>query len=201
MVLTQTGRLFAGLIAISALGAQAVQTILDLQDGMGLFQSLWRQARYFTVLMVVTTGVTYAVMLVQDRDRSAAWLAALTSWIVMVGLVYHALLASDHSPTGIRAIINVIQHTAVPLAALFYWVAFAPKSGLTFAHPAIWVICPLGYAAFALVRGLFDDTFPYFFLNPETTGWFGVLAYLIGLGALFYVAGALLVIAAKRLDR
>ena len=29
MVLTQTGRLFAGLIAISALGAQAVQTILD----------------------------------------------------------------------------------------------------------------------------------------------------------------------------
>lgn len=198
MSMTSTQRLFALLIAVAALGAQMTQTILDLGEGMGLFQSLWRQARYFTVLMVVTTGITFALMVLRNRHSSANWIAALTTWIVMVGIVYHALLAADHNPTGIRAVINEIQHTAVPIATLVFWIAFAPKAGLTFAQPLIWVACPLGYSLYAMVRGMFDGVFPYFFLNPETTGWLGVFAYLVGLGALFYLAGALLVLLSRR---
>ena len=201
MSLTSTQRLFAALIAIAALGAQITQTVLDLGEGMGLLESLWRQARYFTVLMVVATGVTFALMVMRRAHASVGWMSAVTTWIVMVGIVYLALLAADHNPTGINAVINEIQHTAVPIATLAFWVAFAPKAGLTFMQPLVWVICPLGYSIYAMVRGLFDGRFPYFFLNPETTGWFGVFAYMVGLGALFYVAGALLVLVAKRAAR
>jgi hypothetical protein len=63
----------------------------------------------------------------------------------------------------------------------------------------VWVACPLVYAVYAIARGLADGTFPYFFLNPDKTGWIGVGAYLIGLGALFYLAGALLVFVAQKL--
>lgn len=198
MRLTRPETLFALLIAAAALGGQITQTVLDLGEGMGLFQSLWRQARYFTVLMVIATGVTFAVMALRCRHVSAGWTTALTSWIVMVGIVYHALLAADHNPTGIRAVINEIQHTAVPIATLVFWVVFSPKAGLGYMQPLAWIICPLGYSIYAMVRGLFDGTFPYFFLNPETTGWLGVAAYIFGLGALFYVAGALLVLIARR---
>lgn len=201
MNLTSTQRLFALLIAVAALGAQVAQTVLDLGEGIGLLQSLWRQARYFTALMVVTTGITFALMVLRQRHAGTGWMAAVTTWIVMVGIVYHALLAADHNPTGIHAVINEVQHTAVPIATLAFWIAFAPKAGLNFLQPLIWVACPLGYSVYAMVRGLFDGTFPYFFLKPETTGWLGVLAYLIGLGALFYVAGALLVLIAKRAAR
>ncbi|WP_370228358.1 Pr6Pr family membrane protein [Cognatishimia sp.] len=201
MQLTQFERACAAVIAIAALGAQVIQTGLDLSDGMGLLESLWRQARYFTVLMVVTTGVTFAAMALRNAHRSAGWMTAVTSWIVMVGIVYHALLAADHNPTGIRAVINEIQHTAVPIATLVFWAMFSPKAGLSFKAPLVWVACPLGYSVYAMIRGLFDGKFPYFFLNPETTGWLGVLAYMVGLGALFYVAGALMVLASRRAAR
>jgi hypothetical protein len=128
-------------------------------------------------------------------------MAALTSWIVMVGIVYHALLAADHNPIGLDAVINVIQHTAVPIAALAFWGLYVPKHGLGFQSPLVWIICPLAYAVYALIRGLADGTFPYFFLNPETTGWLGVVAYILGLGAVYYVAGALLVLVSRRLAR
>jgi hypothetical protein len=65
----------------------------------------------------------------------------------------------------------------------------------------VWIICPLAYAVYARIRGLAAGTFPYFFLNPETTGWLGVVAYILGLGAVFYVAGALLVLVSRRLAR
>jgi hypothetical protein len=199
MYLSSTARFTAALIAIAALAAQVTQTVLDMSEGMGLFESLWRQARYFTVLMVVTTGILMAAMTIRGRMSSTGTLTAVTVWIVMVGLVYHALLAATHHPAGIEVTINEIQHTAVPITMLLFWLGFAPKAGLTFVQPLVWVACPLVYAVYAIARGLADGTFPYFFLNPDKTGWIGVGAYLIGLGALFYLAGALLVFVAQKL--
>lgn len=201
MALTGTARLVAALIAILALGSQLTTTILDVKEGMGLLEVLWRKARYFTSLMVVLTGIYFAVLTRRGSFQGPGFVAAVTSWIIVVGVVYQALLAADHNPTGIEAIANEIDHSVVPILTLIFWIAFAPKSGLTFSSPTLWILCPMGYAIYALLRGLMDGKFPYFFLNPETQGWVGVTLYILGLGAFFYVVGAILVVIAKRMAR
>lgn len=199
--LSKPARAIAALIAAAALGGQVIQTYMDALEGMPIAESLWRQLRYFTVWMAFTVAATYGLMALRNRHVNKLWSAALTTWIVMVGIIYQALLAADHNPVGILAVTNEIQHTIVPLAVLLFWAFHIPKAGLTFLNALSWIICPLIYAVYATVRGIFDGRFPYFFLNPEVTGWLGVGAYVLGLGALFFIAGALLVLFSRALSR
>ena len=199
--MTSSQRISAGLIAIGALGALILQTYIDITiEGDGLFEAIWSQSRYFTNLMMFAVGIYFARLFVINRLGGQGLSAALTVWIVLVGVVYHALLAATHHPEGGDVVVNLFQHTIIPIAALLFWIAFAPKSELTFKHPLIWLVCPIGYVAFVLIRGGFDGTYPYFFLNPAEIGWPGVGAYVVGLGALFYASGAALV-ALPRLRR
>ena len=191
--LSAPARLFALLIAIAALGGQFTLTGLDLAEGDSLLGTLWGQARYFTNLMVYLTGAYCAVIAYRGEIKSVSWVSGITTWIVMVGLVYQVLLAKDHNPSGIKAVINEIQHAGVPAAMLLFWLAFVSRGDLIYRQALYWIACPLAYAVYATARGLGDGVFPYFFLNPDKTGWLGVLAYIIGLGAIFYLAGALLV--------
>lgn len=196
------GRLYAGLIALSALGALTLQTYIDvtgLKDT--LISAIWSQSRYFTNLMVFAVGAFFAIIFVRNSGRFAGWHAALTVWIVIVGVVYHVLLANTHYPEGGDVVVNLFQHTIVPILVVGFWLTFAPKSGLNFKLPLIWLICPLGYVSFALSRGLADGKFPYFFLNPDKIGWAGVGLYIVGLGAAFYVLGAAIVFLGKLLNR
>ncbi|CUK26194.1 hypothetical protein TA5114_02001 [Cognatishimia activa] len=200
--MTTIQRAGAGLIAAGALGALALQTYIDItKEGDQLLAAIWSQARYFTNLMMFSVGIFFAIQFANRRLAGPGWSTALTVWIVLVGIVYHVLLSSTHHPEGGDIVVNLFQHTIVPIAALVFWLAFANKQGLTFKHPLIWLACPIGYVAFVLLRGAFDGTYPYFFLNPKDIGWPGVSAYVVGLGVLFYVSGAILVGIARVMGR
>ena len=189
--------LCALLITLCAFGTLTLQTSVDLGEGRSLPDALWSQARYFTNLMVLAVGLVFAATTLR-RSTTPGWITALTVWIVLVGVVYHALLAATHDPEGLDITVNLFQHTLIPAGVLLFWWLFAPKHGLTYAHPALWLACPLGYVGYAMARGASDGTYPYFFLNPVKTGGIGVLAYVIGLGAVFYLSGAALVLLARR---
>ncbi len=89
----------------------------------------------------------------------------------------------------------------MPVAFLLLWLGHAPKAPLAYTHSAIWTLCPLAYVGYAMGRASIDGVYPYFFLNPEKLGWGGVLAYVLGLGAAFFLSGCVLVWTARRLTR
>jgi len=189
---------FAAVIGLSAILTLVVQTGIDVVSGDALFHSIWIQARYFTNLMVFTVGIYFFLVwrgVIQSRPD---WTSAITVWILLVGIVYHALLTATHNPEGLDVAVNLMQHTIIPIAVLVYWVRHVAKGELHMVLPFIWLVCPTVYVAYVLLRGEFDNAYPYFFLNPDKIGWPGVLAYVIGLGAFFYISGALLVLAARR---
>ena len=196
--LTVNKRSFGAAIGLGAILTLAVQTGVDVASGDGLLQSIWSQARYFTNLMVFTVGIFFCSSLLGKRQDRPGWASAITVWILLVGVVYHVLLSAAHHPEGLDVGVNLMQHTILPLAVLGFWMRYVAKDGLRMNLPLIWLACPLIYVAYALLRGQFDQTYPYFFLNPDKIGWPGVAAYVVGLGALFYVSGALLVLSARR---
>lgn len=195
-------RFLSGLIGLGAVLTLVVQTGVDVTiEGENPIGSLWSQARYFTNLMVFTVAMFFCLTWVRQgsgSSTSSIWTAAITVWIVLVGVVYHALLAATHHPEGLDIGVNLMQHTILPIAVLLYWMRYVPKGVLEMRLPLIWLACPILYVAYVLLRGAFDQQYPYFFLNPDKIGWQGVGAYIVGLGLLFYVAGAALVLAGRR---
>jgi hypothetical protein len=145
--------------------------------------------------------VVLAITAFRGRWSGPGWPAAVTVWIVATGVVYHALLAATNVSIGIEVWSNVGMHTLVPLLTALLWLIAAPKAPLTYLHPVVWTLYPLLYATYAILRGLIDGRFPYFFLDPARLGWPMVIAFILGLGVFFVASGSALVLIARILGR
>lgn len=181
------------LVALCSIGFQFRARWLEVGDQASVVSVLWTLARYFTHLTNALVALVLGFVAVRGRWPHAAWPAAVTVWIVAVGVVYHLLLADTHNPQGWEVWASIGEHSIVPAASLALWVIAAPKVGLTLAHAAVWALWPLLYAVYAILRGALDGTYPYFFLDPVTSGPGIVAAYVTGLGLFFLLSGAGLV--------
>lgn len=189
------------LVAIASIGFQFRARWLEPGHQAGLLPVLWYLARYFTHLTNALVALVLGQAALSGRWPRPAWLAAITVWIVAVGVVYHVLLAATHNPQGWEVWASIGEHSIVPAATLALWLTAAPKANLGLPYAAIWALWPLAYAAYAILRGALDGSYPYFFLNPVKSGPGLVAAYVAGPGAFFILAGAGLVGLSRLLPR
>lgn len=153
-----------------------------------VFQTLWAMAGYFTIL---TNGLVACTMaLVAMRWLIPAQFAlAVTLSIVMVGMVYHTLLAQLFDPVGLAWWADQGLHSAVPLLTLMWWIIFAPTPDrLGAVIPALF--WPAAYVIYAVIRGSLTGFWPYPFLDVATLGWVHVGLNVLGMVAVFAGVGA-----------
>ncbi|MEU4655788.1 Pr6Pr family membrane protein [Streptomyces sp. NPDC023723] len=168
-----------------------------------------RPLSHFTV----QTGILLAAVLTLSARR--AWTAArplpsaLTGaallYTVSAALVHHLLLTNQASPfalpeppTGWHAAATHILHTALPLAAAADWLLLTVPGRLRLRQTAGWMLYPLAYLAFSLIRGellLPHSTARYLypFLDIDQHGYKGVLGNALLLGLALYALAVLLV--------
>jgi len=185
--------LAVGFLAMAALRAQfdALETVPALGP------RLWFLAQFFTVLTnLLVAGHMLAVA--WGWRIGAARAAGLLVSILLVALVHHMLLARLRAPEGVQYWADLGLHTGVPLAMFLWWAGFAPKEVARRDVPG-WLLWPVAYCAYALIRGLVTGIWPYPFLNVDTIGWGAVLLTLTGIfaallaisAAIFWLAGRL----------
>lgn len=184
-----------GVLGLAALRAQYDALPPPLSDAALPWQ-LWGMAGYFTVL---TNLLVTAHMLAVARGWriGASRSAGLLVSIVMVGIVYHALLARLWAPTGLAWWADQGLHTAMPLATLLWWLVFAPKA-VTLRDLPYWLIWPAAYCVYALIRGHLTGFWPYPFLNIDQLGLIAVTLNIAGMMAAFAALGLLVVFYARR---
>ena len=203
MTLSPLARTLAVLIALMTLAglfAQVVTSQANHPDD-ALTETLWRLARYFTILTNTLVAVTYVALSLRGKVASSIWLGGVTLWIGITGVVYHLLLASDEGvKVGLSWWANFGVHTAVPIAVILWWLAFGPRDRLSVKAALVWMLWPVIYVTYALLRGQIDAKYPYFFTNPTEIGWWGVGQWTVILAVSFFVAG-LAQIAVARLVR
>lgn len=174
-------RLFA--FAIAALALAALRAQYDvLPYGVGaqtLLQRLWVLAGYFTVLTNALVAV-HMLAITKNWQISSSRAAGLVVAIAMVGIVYHLVLAQLWNPVGLAWWADQGLHTAVPLATLAWWLAFAPKSVRRVDVPK-WLIWPLIYCIYAVIRGSATGFWPYPFLDVDQLGQIRVAINITGL--------------------
>ncbi len=197
---------------------KGVLVALRLAIGVGLLGSvtwqvtdriannLFRPFEYFAYFSIVSSivagllalvGVYYLATNRAETKFLNISRLSLAAAMVIVGVVYHALLAD--AANDVRdgdyawpVLPNEIIHTYAPiLVALEYLIALrAPALRL---RAALWVtIFPLTWLGFSIIRGLITDWWPYWFLNPSGDGGITtVLTYVAAITAFFIAMGYL----------
>jgi len=118
---------------------------------------------------------------------------ASTLYMVTVLIVFDVLLANlDASLLTAVPWDNTVLHYIIPFAALVDWVMDPPKQRIAFKSTLIWLVFPLLYVAYSLVRGSYVGWYPYPFLDPATHGYGGVAIVSVGIVVLVLVLAWLL---------
>lgn len=179
---------FRLLIGLGLLGS----VIWQITDRMA--NNLFRPWDYYTKLSIdssIFAGIVLvvsALMLLRGKSESARMnVVRLTAVVAMIviGVGYHALLgdsAIDPLDVGYAWPVppNLMIHTYGPmLITLDYLLSVkGPKTNFI---KGFWILVfPYAWVGFSIVRGLMEDIWPYWFLNPAEVGGFGVFLYVMG---------------------
>ncbi len=198
------GRLFFGLLALVAVGAQFVIHVQHSFPVLNFFS-------YFTNLSNIFAAIVFiigAVYLIQRREptvtddliRGASVVA-----MAIVGIVFSILL--QDTDLGLLAPwVNAIVHYIMPIVVVADWLYQPAKSTLRFQQLGYWLIYPLVYLVYSLIRGAIVGFYAYPFLDPRaglhTAGSYGAVAlYCVAIFVAFLVVGAVLIWLGNTLKR
>ena len=150
---------------------------------------------YFTNLTNILI-VVMAWALLRGRGRVAEFFAApsvqaaCSLYILFVGLVFWFVLGG---PQDVEAwwlwIPEVTAHTLSPLLGVVWWATAVERGRLRLWHPVAWLVYPIAYLGYWLVRGPIVGEYPYFFLDVGELGYGGVAVWIGILVAGFLVLG------------
>lgn len=172
---------FVAAAALAGWAGLAIQQYLIFYSrwtsGASLLGGLINFFSFFTVLTNTLAVVVLSYAWV-NRDSAAKqfFLAPRVSSgiavsIVVVSLAYNLLLRHLWSPSGFQFIADELLHDVMPVLFLIYWWRCVPKGHLRFRHIGAWVIYPLVYFAYALLRGDLLGQYQYPFIDVSTLGY------------------------------
>lgn len=132
----------------------------------------------------------------------------MTLCIYVTHLIFHWVLvptAKKYGEDGLRALGagtfgNVWVHYIIPWLTVLQWLLWQDKSGLTLKSALYWLLLPLVYCAFAMLRaksgkpiGRTNDLYPYPFLDYPRLGAKRFWLNFVSILAAFFLLGCLFV--------
>eukprot|EP01133_Synstelium_polycarpum_P027206 gene27206-32773_t len=164
----------------------AVRALRLLFAVFGLAALLWIPIRdaadYFTIESNILAVIVLLVGAIRD-PQSQAWQSirgAVTLYMVITGIIYAVLLA-DIDVNLNDAWINSALHRILPLVMLLDW----------------WLLFPVVYGVYTLIRGSIVDWYPYPFMDPRHQGYLALFIGFVVLG----IAMALMALAVNAVGR
>lgn len=181
-------RLAAAPVAVAAWAGLALDFVASDHRLGGAGAALWSMLRFFTVTTNLAVAVAFSGLAAGLPCRAVPRaMAALSLSVMLVGVVYKLMLEGTalHGP----GLSNLLLHRVTPVLVPLFWVAFVPKGRLRATDPLLWLLYPLAYLAYAIVRGAFDGRYPYPFLDVAAIGPARVAINAAVIGAGFLVTG------------
>jgi hypothetical protein len=172
----------------------------SLAAGRNLALSILFFFSFFTILSNIGAMLCHAAQVLNVpalrmfRDRMTA--GAITTAMIVVGAIYHLVLAKLWAPQGLFWLCDRLLHTVTPILMVAWWAASATGTA-RFGSAAIWLIYPLAYVVCVYIRWAFVREVPYPFLDPVSGGR-NLAISLIGIVSLFVVV-ALVTVAIDKL--
>lgn len=199
----------AGIFLLGAVGLLLHSTLLEtghIRPGMFCFYT------NLSNLLVLVYELALAAVpegAVRRMLTGSGVALAMTLCIYVTHLIYHFVLVPDARHRGKKfadfggSFGNLCVHYGTPWLVVGQWLLWGNKAGLTAASAARWLVLPLAYFVYAMLRartgrpiGHTKLLYPYTFMDPEKLGvkkfCLSVTAVLVGfflLGCLFAALG------------
>lgn len=181
------------------------QFILMIQSRqVDIIEAIIRFFSYFTILtnLLVVLYFTSRISMFQKsfikNFSNNGTITALTSFILIVGLVYQIILRSTWHPTGLQKIVDELLHSIIPLFTLIYWAYFANSKDFKIKNIKIWFWYPIGYFLYIIIRGYFSNFYPYPFINVTEIGYLEVIINSLIITVIFMALLSILITIGKK---
>lgn len=177
MTPTKNQQTFQMIIAIMAWVMLILQLYLQIVNRTtSVAEAIIRFFSYFTILTNILVAISFTSLLFPKNISYSFFsnngvLTAVTIYILIVGLVYNIILRSQWDPKGLQLIVDNGLHTATPLLTLLYWFFYVSVKNIRWQQTLRWLIYPVLYLAYVLLRGSFSNFYPYFFINVSNLGY------------------------------
>ena len=167
---------------------------------------------YFSIVTAIVAGLflitTSFGLLLDIEDTKWVEIARLSLAValIVVGVVYHALLAdvANDVRDGDYAwpvLPNEIIHTYAPILAAIEYLISIKAYRIRLRAFLLVAVFPLTWLVLSIIRGTMTNWWPYWFINPNgEAGLFGMLTYIAAITVFFLVLGVS-VLGAKQLLR
>ncbi|MFC4233503.1 Pr6Pr family membrane protein [Parasediminibacterium paludis] len=186
--------------------AVIAQLYLNIQNRvLSLPQTIIKFASYFTIQTNILVAVCFTCVALKPNGKLGKYFlrpqvaSAITVYIFVVGLVYNTVLRWQWSPKGLQLVVDNLLHVVTPIWFLVYWALFVPKAFLQNKNVWAWLIYPLVYCFYILIRGAITNRYPYFFVDASKYTYSQVFINIAVLVLVFLGLSFLLVVLAKRL--
>ncbi|MEU0546016.1 Pr6Pr family membrane protein [Nocardia sp. NPDC005978] len=160
----------------------------------GMDDPAYSVANYFSYFTILSNVIGVVVLLVGAlRDpgdrRWQVVRGAATLYLVITGIVY-ALLLADIDVQLQEQWLNTYLHRIMPLVLLIDWLLVPAAITLSARLIGNWLVFPIVYGVYTLIRGPIVDWYPYPFIDPRERGYLAMSGGL-ALMVVFFVILAL----------
>jgi hypothetical protein len=167
---------------------------------------------YFSIVTAIVAGLflittSFGLLLdVEDTKWVEIARLSLAVALIVVGVVYHALLAdvANDVRDGDYAwpvLPNQIIHTYAPILAAIEYIISIKAFRIRLRSFLLVAVFPITWLVLSIIRGTLTDWWPYWFINPNgEAGLLGMLTYMAAISVFFLLLG-LFVLGIKQLLR
>ena len=196
-------KVLALIFALVAWFALVAQFVLMLQNRTASIpETVVRFFSFFTILTNLIVALFYTAQLLNiAKSYKPGILSAVTVYIFIVGIVYQILLRHIWQPQGLQQVVDELLHTINPLLVILYWYLFEKKLLIRYSHIIAWMVYPIMYLIYILVRGEYSGFYPYPFVNVDEIGISKTLLNSALLTVLFLAASCLLVKVGRMIEK
>jgi hypothetical protein len=184
-----------------------ISTEKYLSEGRTLGGAIVQLLSYFTIQnnFLVALSLTLIWLLPTSSwgkfFSKTSTLTAIAFYITIVFLVYQIILRRQHTMHGLFALANEILHTVSPILFVLFWLIFVLKGNIPWIKALTWLIYPLLYLVYALVRGAFTGYYPYSFIDGNVLSYLQITINSVGLLLVFLLMGSLFIFIDRSLKK
>jgi len=197
-------KIYLALIAILGWFALMAQFYINITSGLApASEIIVRYFSYFTITTNLLVAIASTTLLINPLwgpgyfFSQQGTLAAITVYILIVGIIYNLILRSLWNPQGLQWVVDELLHSVIPLLFFGFWLIFAPKDDLLWKGIWSWLMYPIAYMLFILIRGSISNFYPYPFINIKVLGLNKVLTNSMGIALAFVLVSFLMVALAQ----
>lgn len=174
---------FFGILTLVAVAVQCAQ---------GLQRDDFQLSNFFSFFTIESNILAATILLISAygawaQKRSATFAVirgAAVLYMVTTGIVYALLLSGlEVSLQTTIPWVNMVLHYLMPVVMLADWLLDPPVRRISFKQASIWLVFPVLYLVYSLIRGAATGWYPYPFLNPQNGGYGKVAVVCVGIAA------------------